>query len=131
MNKKDFLNRLFAALNGFCIHPLLLGEVLEELKKSGQESAFLKVLLARLKFLAENGIYATQHKEFEPLEQGIYSMHLSGNGFNIRILYGFLPDQTPALLLAFYERGGHAATDYTGKCGIAAERLRDLEEERE
>ncbi len=129
MNKKEFLVRLAEIMSCFIVHRLLTGELIDALKHSGNEQTFLGTLFSRLKFLDEQRIYATRHKEFEPLADGIYSMHLTGNGFNIRILYGFLPDQRPALLLSFYERGGHRSTDYTGQISIALKRLKELQEE--
>jgi len=80
MNKKDFIKQLADALHSFVLHPLLFPELLEDLKQSGQERDFLRILLACLKYLLEVGVTATRHKEFEPLEQGIYSMHLAGAG---------------------------------------------------
>lgn len=129
MNKKEFLEKLFLALHTFVLHASLIPELLEELKQSGNEKAFLSVLVARLKFLHSEGVQATVHKEFEPISGGIYSLHAAGRGFNIRILYGFLSDQRPALLMAFHERAGHHATDYSGKIPVALSRLKDLEVE--
>lgn len=128
MNKKDFILRLLEALEPFLVHEDVLGELVGELKQSGNEKAFLAVLAKRLKFLAAYGILSTTHEEFEPISDGIYSMHMSGQGFNIRILYGFLPSRRPALLMAFHERAGHSATDYTGRAKIAADRLAEMEE---
>lgn len=128
MNREQFLQVLAEALHQFVLHSLLLADLLGELRQSGREKAFLRILLARLKWLEETGRLAVEHKEFERLDEEIYSMHLSSEGFNMRILYGFLPDQRPALLLAFYERAGKQATDYTGKADEARARLRELEE---
>ena len=129
MNKKDFLEKLVQALHGIVLHLALIPELLEELKQSGGEKTFLNILTARLSFLRTEGIQATVHKEFEPISDGIYSLHAKGKGFNIRILYGFLSDGRPALLLAFHERAGHNKTDYTGKIPVALARLKELEEE--
>lgn len=129
MNSKEFLEKLSRALQAFLVHRLLISELMTELRQSGNESSFLRVLLARLKYLIDEGLAATRHKEFEPLEDGIYSMHLTGKGYNIRILYAFCSNGRPALLLAFHERAGHTATDYSGKCKTASKRLKDLEEE--
>lgn len=131
MNKKDFILKLAEALAAFIVHHELLQELVGELKQSGNEKAFLSVLLKRLKFLLYRGILATEHEEFEPLSDGIYSLHVSGKGFNIRILYGFLSSHRPALLLAFHERAGHRATDYSGKVTVAAQRLAEIEEEQQ
>mgnify|MGYP000887669465 CR=1 FL=1 len=129
MDRKKFLKTLIELLHSFSVHSALLTELLEELKHSGNEVSFITILEARLKFLNEHGIEATVHKEFENIEKGIYSMHLSGNGFNMRILYGFI-DGAPALLYAFHERGGHGRTDYTGKVDVALQRLTELKEDR-
>ena len=128
MNRDKFLQLLAEALHRFVLHSLLLADIAGALKQSGRESAFLRILLARLKWLEETGGQAVSHKEFERLDERIYSMHLSSEGFNLRILYGFLPDGRPALLLAFYERAGKQNTDYTGKIAEAGMRLRELEE---
>ena len=128
MNKKEFLEKLILALHTFVLHPALISEIVNELKQSGNEKSFLSILVARLKFLHEEGVQATKHKEFEPISDGIYSFHVTGKGFNIRILYSFLSDQRPALLMAFHERAGHNATDYSGKTPVAVERLKELEE---
>lgn len=128
MNKKDFIRRLLETLAPFLAHKEMIGELVAELKQSGNEKAFLATLEKRLKFLSDQGILATVHEEFELISDGIYSMHLACQGFNIRILYGYLPSRRPALLMAFHERAGHSATDYTGKAKIAADRLAEMEE---
>ena len=69
------------------------------------------------------GIQATVLREFEPLGGGLYSMHLSGQGYNIRILYGFMPNGQPVLLLAFHERAGKAKTDYSSHIPEAQKRF--------
>lgn len=129
MNKRDFLEKLKEALIAFVIHDELIIELLTLLQGSGNEKAFLAILVKRLRFLIDLGIQATIHEEFEPISEGIYSFHLSGKRYNIRILYGFLSNRRPALLMAFYERAGHKATDYTGKVHIALERLAEMEAE--
>ena len=106
MNRDDILQFLSALLSGFWVHKSLIDDLLPILSNSGSETKFFNLLLARLKWLLERGVQATTHKEFEPISNGIYSMHMAGNGFNIRILYAFAPDQSPVLLTAFFERGG-------------------------
>lgn len=132
MNDKEFLRQLIAALSSICVHDRLLAEIKEELKRSGHEREFVSILLQRLKFLREYGVHAVQHPQFEPVahgKHGVYSMHIESRYFNIRILYGFLSNRQPALLLAFHERAGHRKTDYTGKDVVAAKRLAELERE--
>lgn len=128
MNHQEFFEKLVTALHDFGVHPSFGAELIGFMKKSGNEADFLSVLRTRLMFLAEYGIQATIHKEFEPLERGIYSMHVSGRDFNIRILYGFY-DGNPKLLLAFHEKAGHSRTDYSGKVNIAVKRLSEFKGE--
>ena len=129
MNEREFLRQLAVALSSICIHDRLLIEIREELKRSGQEREFVSILLQRLKFLLAHGVHAVKHPQFEPIAHGIYSMHIELRSCNIRILYGFLSNQQPALLLAFHERAGHRRTDYTGKDTVAVNRLAELERE--
>lgn len=129
MDQESVLDFLVACFADFCIHPELIGEIATLMAESGNEGSFFNLLIARLKFLSSLGINATRHKEFELIGSGIYSMHLSGNGFNIRILYGFLPNRKPALLLSFYEREGKRATNYTPYLAPAKQRLTSLKEE--
>ena len=128
MKRKELLDRLIAAFGDFTLHSLLIEELVGELKHSGQESEFLTILLTRLKYLQERGQRATQHKEFEQLNDRIYSLHITGRSFNIRILYGFLRNGRPALLLAFFERAGHQVTSYQNYIPTAERRLKELEE---
>lgn len=126
MNKKDVMDRLLAILSGILYHLDFAGELIPLVAGSGFESKFLSLFVARLHCLASMGIQATVMKEFEPLGGGVYSMHLSGKGFNIRILYGFLSNGQPALLLAFHERGGKSKTDYSSRIPIAQLRLAEM-----
>ncbi len=129
MKKKEFLEKLLCLLNAFIMHENLIPELIDELSHAGNETKFLSILTTRLKFLLSYGINATVHKEFEPISDGIYSFHLTGQGFNIRILYCFLSNHQPALLMAFHERAGHDATDYTRKIPESIARRKKLEDE--
>lgn len=53
-------------------------------------------------------------------------MHLAGRGFNIRILYAFLPNRQPVLLSAFHERAGKTKTDYTTYIPEANRRFEEM-----
>lgn len=110
MNKQQVETLLRQLLEGIFVHPRLFGELLDILAKSGAESVFLKQLIKNLSILSAMGIEATKHKDFEPIEHGLYSMHFDYRDFNIRILYAFRDDEEPVLLLAFYERGGKRRT---------------------
>ncbi len=123
MNQNDVL-RLFSELLG-ALHlaPEFLSEFVSLITKSGKESVVFRLLVARIAALSSMGVMVTVLKEFEPLGDGIYSFHLTGNGFNYRILFGFLPNRKPVFLFPFYERGGKRKTDYSGKIDIAKNRL--------
>lgn len=126
MNRNEILRALTALLDGVVVHENLIQELLGLVEKSGFEKKFFQLLLVRLKFLHVQGINAIQHQEFEALAhttEELYSMHLSGKGFNIRILYAFLPDGSPALLLGFSEKSGKRVTAYESHIPVAVERL--------
>ena len=123
MNRKDILARLRDAFDGINIHPSMIAELMEIIAESGAEQQFLNLLLSRLKYLKANGARAVSHEEFEPIKDGILIMHLSKRDFNIRILYTFLPNRKPCLLLCFYERAGKQTTDYSKKIPTALKRF--------
>lgn len=119
-----FLTELFSQ---FVCHSRLLDELADFISGSGYEKAFFKQLQKRLYQLSAFNLHAVQLEEFEPLGDGLYSMHLAGKNFNIRILYCFLPNSQPALLLAFYERGNKKKTDYTSHIPTAKDRKAEME----
>lgn len=122
MNRKDILARLREAFADIDIHPRMIEELMELIAESGVELQFLNLLLTRLKQLKANGAQAVKMEEFESLGDRLFSMHLAKANFNIRILYTFLPNRKPCLLLCFYERSGKRATDYTNKIPTALNR---------
>lgn len=126
MNKDDVLELLLALLGNVIYSTRLVPEIVDIIAKNGQELNFSKTLAIRLRMLSMLGVQATQAKTFEPIKDGIYSMHLDNKIYNIRILYAFLPSQQPALLLAFYERGGKRKTDYSPYIEPAKARLEEL-----
>ena len=128
MNKDRVYDMLLYYLSDISYFPALLSDLLGLISGSGYEAQFFKLFVARLRMLSVKGILATELKEFEPLGGGRYSMHLSGTGFNIRILYAFLPNRQPALLCAFHERAGKKNTDYPEHITVAEDRLRILKE---
>ncbi len=130
MNLKEFLGELCQKLRRFCVHALLIQELLDAMQKSGNEASFLGRLVYLLDVLDDLGIMATKHKLFEPLGDGVYSMRIKNGRFNIRILYMFFPDGSPVLLHAFYERAGHGHTDYSRRIDLARQRFTELKEER-
>ena len=128
MNKKTVLDMLRDILYTVLAHVELLGELTSLIAGSGVEMKFITLLVARLQALASHGVHATVMQEFESLRgsSGLYSMHLSGKGFNIRVLYGFLPNGQPVLLRAFHEQGGKKKTDYSSHIPVASLRLEEM-----
>lgn len=129
MNNAQILGFLNDYLRGFTFHPQLVEELLSLICGSGFEKRFFRDLVQKLTILRALGVNATQHEEFESIGKRLYSMHMNGAGFNIRILYSFLPDRQPVLLLAFYERAGKNKTDYSGYLEPALSRMRGSQEE--
>ena len=129
MNKEDALRQLLNYLAMIDTHDDFTPELLALIAGSGTEADVFRLLVMRLTMLKALGIHAVMHKEFENIGGGLYSMHLAGKGFNLRILYAFLAKQSPVLMLAFHERAGKRKTDYSGYIPQAAERLRQKKEE--
>lgn len=128
MKKEDVLNGIMRIIGSFKHHSYLLQELVDLLANTGAELAFFKLLTLRLAQLTQLGVNAVRLKEFEPLGGGLYSMHLAGKTFNIRILYSFLKNREPVLLLAFYERENKKNTDYTNHIQPALDRLKTKKE---
>ncbi|MBR5792385.1 MAG: hypothetical protein IKY34_04695 [Ruminiclostridium sp.] len=129
MNRDDILAFLSALFGNFLVHESLAQEITAIIERSGFEKKFFNLLLVRLRFLGEHGVNAIRHQEFESLAhtaEGLYSMHLSGKGFNVRILYAFLPAGSPVLLLAFHERSGKKVSEYQTHIPIATQRLNTI-----
>lgn len=129
MNKNDVLKMLQGIFRTILHHLDLPAELIGLIAGSGIENKFIALFTARLQQLAARGVHATVMKEFEVIGDGLYSMHLTGRGFNIRILYGFMSNGQPALLHAFYERGGKTKTDYSSHIPIGSIRLAEMKKE--
>ena len=123
MNLDEITRLLRELLLGFNVHERFIDELADILRSSGIERSFFSKLAFCLRFLSLYGAQAVRHEEFESLGGGLFSMHVDGKGYNVRILYGFLRDQSPALLLAFSKRSGKGKTDYQSHIGPAASRL--------
>lgn len=128
MNRELFMLRLLHELSNFRYFDGLITEILDLLAQSGKEAAFLSLLTMRLRQLSVWGIYAAEHEGFENIGGGLFSLHLQRKEFNIRILYAFLPNSQPVLLLAFYERAGKKKTDYTPYISPALSRFKRIKE---
>lgn len=127
MKREDVLTFLAAILSTITAHNAFIPELTDIIERSGFEKKFFKMFMARLKYLCEFGASAINYREgFESLAhqaEGLYSMRLKGFGFNIRILYSFLPDGDPVLLVAFEERSGKRVSSYESYIPVAKERL--------
>ena len=126
MNKKQVFSWLRVLFEPYIIHELMLDELVRIISGSGYESRFYAQLVSRLTLLVTHGITVLQQKEFERLNDSLFSMHISSKGYNIRILFSFFPSGKPVLLLAFYEREGKKKTDYTAYLSPALTRLNTL-----
>ena len=129
MNKRqvaEFLERYFS---NFLIHNRFLAELLSLISGTGFEKSFYKILQKQLFILSSLGVLATEMKEFELIGDGIFSMHITGKDFNIRILYCFMPNSQPAFLLPFFERQGKGRTDYSSYLPVAQTRKLEMEAE--
>lgn len=129
MNKDSVIEQLKYSLKGILCHDSLFSELLNLVVGSGFEARVFKLLLSRLLLLNKHGVMVTNIKEFENIGSGLYSMHLTGPGFNIRILFSFLPNSLPVLLLAFHEREGKRKTNYSTHLDSALSRLDQMKED--
>ena len=129
MNKDEALHLFFNLFEGIDATDEMTTAFFDIISKTGHEEDIFRMLVLRLKILSDLGINATRHKEFENIGNGLFSMHLAGNGFNIRILYALQSNQQPVFLLTFYERGGKRRTDYSAQIPKALELLKKYKEE--
>lgn len=114
------------------IHPDLLKDLAGLLNNAGIKKEFLAKFKKNLSILSEYSTKAhlLSTNQFERLKNDdrLFSMHIQGKTFNIRIIYSFLPDGT-VLLYGFYERAGKRSTDYSKPIDIAKERLDEFKKE--
>lgn len=129
MNKAAVNQYLSELLYNILMHDLFFAEFVNLVAESGYESKIHTLLTARLRLLSTLGILVTKAKEFENIGQGLFSMHLTGKDFNIRILFSFLPNGRPVLLLAFGEKHGKQKTNYSSHIPPALARLNEFKEE--
>lgn len=129
MNIDEVRRYWMDSLASIGVSDALVSELVKIVAETGNERSVFKIFIQRLFLLQSLGALAVQHKEFESIGDGLFSMHLAGRNFNIRILYSFLPNRQPVLLLAFYERGGKRKTDYTPYKEPALSRLKQIKEE--
>lgn len=130
MNIIKVVNELEGKLNqyNFEIHPDLVTDLAKLFYNTGNRKDFLSKFVKNLDFLNKYGIEAhiQPSSQFELLKEvpNMYSMHVKGKSFNIRILYSFFSDNT-ILLHGFYKRGGKQHTDYSKAIPIAKGRFNE------
>lgn len=129
MNKEAVYKYLEELLCNILMHDLFFSEFVNLIAGKGHEVKIHTLLTARLRLLSTYGVLVTRAKEFENIGQGLFSMHLTSSCFNIRILFAFLPNGQPVLLLSFEERQGKRKTDYSSHIGPALSRLNEIKEE--
>lgn len=114
------------------IHQDLLKDLAGLLNNAGIKKEFLAKFKKNLSVLSEYSTKAhlLSSNQFERLKKddNLFSMHIKGKTFNIRIIYSFLSDNT-ILLHGFYERSGKRSTDYFKAIDIAKQRLDEFEKE--
>lgn len=129
MNRDSVIAKLLEYLSEFLYHDLMFSELIDLIAKTGQEKKFFSQLVIRLRHLSCFGVQAETHDGFENIGKGLFSMHFEGKEYNIRILFSFMPNGQPALLLSFYEREGKRKTDYTHLLEPAISRLKQMKED--
>ncbi len=131
MNIVILIDKLEKEFESFTVHSELIAEITDIIGRSGNEKSFLSKLSNALKFLKRYGTLAHLQptNQFEKLSgtTDLYSMHIQGKTFNVRILYSFANDGT-ILLHGFHEEENKRATDYTSAIPIAYERIKEMEE---
>lgn len=115
---------------GFVFHEAFLRELSDLLKDvKGHEGELFKILNKQLAFLVSlktrvNDADSNEFLKYKS-EQLYYSLHLKSKNFNIRFIITFYDNTTPVFLVAFYEREGKRATDYSQYEVPAKERYGD------
>lgn len=129
MDKQTVLRLLQNYFSDIDVYDDFIFELMQIIAETGTEKDVVRLRSHRLALLRNLGVQAIKHKEFESLGRHLYSMHLTGNGFNIRIIYAFLNSDRPVLLLPFYERAGKNRTDYSPNILRATTRLKEIKGE--
>ena len=136
MKKKDVLKLLIQHLtpgekNKIVIHSKFLKELQELLEDaSGCEKDILNLLVRQLGYLRDFEKRVNEVDGNEKLKhttRDYYSLH--GKGFNIRLLLGFLSENRPVFLVAFFERSGKKISDYSRYIDVLDERYSQMESE--
>ena len=138
MTKKEVLQFLATSLeqgykDGILFHARFLEEFRTLLKDaSGHEKEILNLLVRQLGYVRDFGSRVNEVDGNEKIKYGdreYYSLHLQGKEFNLRFLMGFLADESPVFLVAFYERSGKRVSDYSGYIDVLGQRYKEIESE--
>lgn len=137
MNKKEAFKKLAENLQkyhsiGFIFHEKFLEELRELLKNApGSEKEIFALLIKQFTFIKElnTDVYKADSNEIiKYQERDYYSLHLSAKNFNIRLLMTFTEEESPAFLVAFYERSGKGASDYSSWKKVLTGRYNEIME---
>lgn len=135
MNKKEVLRLLKENLekylpDGFKFHERFMVEfkqLLEDAK--GNEKEIFSLLIKQMNFVKVLGKKVDQangNEIIKYLNEDYYSLHLQGKNFNLRLLMAFDEEENPVFLVAFYERSGKKASDYTKWKKVLRQRLQEV-----
>lgn len=129
MNKQKAIQELMVLLEGVYAHPKVPKEICDLVLGTGKEKEFLKTLSRQLEVAKLLGENVVKHPQFEKLKdcKGLYSMHIEGKEFNIRILYT-LNRRGEILLHCFYEKEGKTVSEYSSHVPVALTRMKEMEE---
>lgn len=140
MNKREALLILTNSLEeylrkGFRFHPVFMKEFKDLLDGArGHEKEIFSLLIKQLNYVSLLGqqVYKADGNEIiKYLDREYYSLHLSGKNFNIRLLMTFDENEDPVFLVAFFERAGKKASDYTQWKRVLKSRYEQMYEKEE
>ncbi|MDF2952300.1 MAG: hypothetical protein K0S18_1883 [Anaerocolumna sp.] len=129
MNKIRAMIELKTLLEGTKAHPAVGKEIFELILGTGSEKEFIRLLGKQLEFIRQLGNRVIELAQFEKLKdyKNLYSMHLEGKTFNIRVLYSY-GINCEIFLHCFYEKEGKSTSEYRTHAPIAIERLKEMED---
>ncbi len=133
MKTKEALKLLASSLQGndFTFHVKFIHELSELLCNDlkGKESKFFKCLETQLQNIRDHRArihLVDGHEQLKGFDGHYYSIHVQNSNFNIRLLIHIDDDNSISFLCAFYERGGHANTNYEKHKPVLMPRLQEL-----
>lgn len=119
----------------FIFHRCFIVELKDILLKNanGSEKEVFNLLIKQLSFVKALGPRVNTADSNEILkgiksEEDFYSLHIKNKTVNIRLIMSFY-DDVPIFLIAFYEREGKRATDYSKWENVMKERFNQIRSE--